>query len=345
MLPRVSAEIMDDSEDTRVVRLRADIAREFSENRTTRIVRAHPPSTRDGADHRSIFNHHQRRLHQMLREYPSPGVAIFALHPRHGIAGHMWLQASDSLRSGTVGRHNRVDLYLADDESLSLRHLLVLVKRRAQGLWFRIADLSTPLGFLNEQAEALRAVDSNGPLVLQAASFSLLVVPTGMPPPWDPDAADAWSTLPPRIRVNEKGRVLEGLRQGVRPRGRATAVTQLEGFAEAGPEPVLEPGEAIRGHLLLLQTGVEQRLAVGASALKRGIIIGRYSRCVGNTSSMTNLMSRVHAVVIEVDGQVHIVDAASTNGTFADGVEVKCAPVGRCVSYSLGSDTLLRWVT
>jgi FHA domain len=116
----------------------------------------------------------------------------------------------------------------------------------------------------------------------------------------------------------------------------------VNGPQEPGPEPVLGPGEAVEGHLLIVNGGAEERLPVGAKALERGIILGRYSRCSGDTSVMTDLVSRVHAVVISVDDQVHIIDAGSTNGIVVGEAEVKCAPVESGATYSLGR-MLVRW--
>jgi hypothetical protein len=53
-------------------------------------------------------------------------------------------------------------------------------------------------------------------------------------------------------------------------------------------------------------------------------------------------VSRVHAVLIEVDGKVHLIDAGSTNGTFAGERAVRCEPVVEAQTYLLGS-TRMTW--
>lgn len=93
---------------------------------------------------------------------------------------------------------------------------------------------------------------------------------------------------------------------------------------------------------MIANDDAEQRLQVGVSALERGIILGRYSRCAGDTSLMTDEVSRVHAVLIAVDGKVHLVDAGSTNGIMKGDVEVKCAPIEAGCAYSL-CGTSVRW--
>ena len=51
---------------------------------------------------------------------------------------------------------------------------------------------------------------------------------------------------------------------------------------------------------------------------------------------ITNDVSRVHAVLLAQDGEVMLIDAASTNGTFTGDREVKCEAVEPRRSYSLG---------
>ncbi len=327
---------MSDSEHTRYVRLRADADREGALNRETRFSSTGQFEKVVLVDHRSLFNQHQRRMHQVVREHTRPGVAIFALHPQHGHAGHLWLEASEQVRAGTIGRHSQTDLFLPLDPDLSLRHLLVLVQRVDGALKLRIADLATPGGFQVEKGGVLRAVDADGTVVLRAAGYSLFAFPTGGPPLWNRDVEDPWATLPAR-EVVASARTPQPRRR----RGKETTISLVAGPAEPAPERVAD--EPVAGTLLISVGGIAQRLEVGPSALERGLILGRYSRCSGDTSSMTNNVSRVHAVLIDVGGVVHVVDAGSTNGVVVSKKDVKCAPIEVGVSYSLG-DMRVRWV-
>jgi hypothetical protein len=263
-------------------------------------------------------------------------VAVFALHRREGIAGHFWLAATGQLRAGLVGRHGAVDLFLEDDAELSLRHLLVLVKRKVSGsLVLRIADLVTPTGFQAEEGGLLRAVEANGTLVLRAASYSLFFVPTGGPLPWDPDAASPWSTLPPRVPITEARPSRAHRLQRREHRDERTEVRFREGPFGPGPEALLQPGERVEGQLIITHGACEERLAVGARALERGVILGRYSRCAGNTAAVSDDVSRVHAVLLQCDGELHLIDAGSTNGTYRGDQELKCEPVQPGCRYRL----------
>lgn len=333
---------MSESQYTRFVRLRPDADRGLAHNDGTRCVGPRQFARVSLVDHRSLFNHHQLRLHQVVREYPRPGVAVFALHHNTGFAGHLWLEATARLRAGTIGRHSEVDLFLPDDEELSLRHLLVLVKQGAGGLRLRIADLATSAGFQSEEGGVLRAVEANGVLVLRAASYSFFAIPTGGQPPWNRHADDPWRTLPRRVVVAEPRtpRSPPAWRPGARVG--ETSISFVNGPEEPGPEPALAPGEPVAGQLAIANGGLEERLSVGAKALERGIILGRYSRCSGDTSVMTGAVSRVHAVLISVEGLVHIIDAGSTNGVLVGEAQVKCAPVEPGAAYSLGT-MRVRW--
>ncbi|HYV47566.1 MAG TPA: FHA domain-containing protein [Myxococcaceae bacterium] len=326
---------MNDSEWTRFVRLRADVDRDGAENEGTRIASGRERV--ELVDHGVLFNRHQRRLMQIVRDQARLGVAVFALHRQAGIAGHFWLAATDDLRAGLIGRHGSVDLFLEDDDELSLRHLLVLVRRTpAQDLRIRIADLATPMGFQAEEGGLLRAVEANGTLVLRAASYSLFFFPTGGRCPWNPDAADPWSTLPPRVLAAEARppRALPVRRR--ERRSENTDVRFREGPTGSGPEALLQRGERVEGHLSIIHGASEECLAVGARALERGVILGRYSRCTGDTTEMSLEVSRVHAILLRCDGELHLIDAGSTNGTFQGDQEVKCAWVQPGCRYRLG---------
>lgn len=72
-------------------------------------------------------------------------------------------------------------------------------------------------------------------------------------------------------------------------------------------------------------------------ALEAGIVLGRYDRCVGCGTEAHDNVSRVHSVLIAIDGSVFIADAGSTNGTWLGEREVKCAPVAQGSSFTIGN--------
>jgi hypothetical protein len=325
------------SELTRVVRLRPDIDRGNARNERTVFARIIPDGAARPADHGARFNHHQRRLSQLVRDYMRPGLAVFALHEQYGFVGHVWLEASEAVRSATLGRHSRADLHLPDEPSLSLRHLLVLVHRRDGVTHVRVLDLMTPAGFKAEGDDVLRGLEADGLLVFSAAGYTFLAVPTGAGIPWDVSATDPWQTLPPReARTSVRRLPTSGRRASVNRNGE-TRVTAVPGPVVAGSDGLLADGEAPEGTLHIRDGDSRTQLVLGASALARGVVLGRYERCAGAVAVESDRVSRVHAVLVEVAGQVHLVDAGSTNGTTLDGEDVRCAAVLEGRWYELGS--------
>lgn len=92
----------------------------------------------------------------------------------------------------------------------------------------------------------------------------------------------------------------------------------------------------IRGHNELAQPAARILLRAGnsheagtatRSELARGILIGRNSRCdlqIGHDA-----ISRVHAVIVDIEGEPTIVDAGSTNGmSRSNGTPVRCERLG-----------------
>lgn len=330
------------SDSTRFVRLPHDVDRDLARNEPTHCPREFWPN-RVVHDERSLFNDQQRRMAQILREHIRPGVAVFALHPERGLAGQLWLEATQHLRAASIGRHGRVDLYLASEEALSLRHFLVLVRRVEAGTRIQVLDLVTPHGFQAEGHDVLRALESRGPVVFSAAGYTFIAVPTGAGTPWDANAWDAWSTLSGRD-VETTRRAVHRLRRATSTGGAAggTFVSIGEGPIVAEPDQLLQPGESVAGQLRFLDGRKRRRLSVGATALRRGVVVGRYERCAGRNVVRTMEVSRVHAVLLEADGVVHLVDAGSTNGVTLDGRTVSCEPVLPGRRYQLGP-LGLRW--
>ncbi len=328
---------MNDSSESRAVHLRADVDRSSGENRETRCSGLRGRPQVDWITHRDLFNHHHNRLAQIVRGYSREGIAVFALHAEKGIAGHLWLELSDELRAGTIGRHSGVDLFLRDEESLSLRHLAVLARRDGPNRFrVRVLDLATPLGFNTEMGTPLRMLEADGTVVFHAAGYSFFLLPTGRFLPWNVHSADPWFSLPRRTMHELASVPASAALRRARPDGNTRVTTGL-GPLELGTEALLVPGEPEAGQLTLVNDSIERVFSIGAHALTRGVILGRYERCVGAGAGAGDRVSRVHAVVCAIDNVTYFVDTGSTNGTYIGDLEVKCARVVPGVTFSLGS--------
>jgi hypothetical protein len=83
------------------------------------------------------------------------------------------------------------------------------------------------------------------------------------------------------------------------------------------------------GTLRLSAGGKSQAMALGHDAASSGVLLGRYERCDthGATVFAHHGISRVHLLVVEVEGALYAVDTGSTNGTFHGSDEVRIVPL------------------
>jgi len=87
-------------------------------------------------------------------------------------------------------------------------------------------------------------------------------------------------------------------------------------------------------------------IRLGAAAASRGVLVGRYLRCatsiIGDGSQAT--VSRVHLLVILLDGALYAVDTASSNGTFVGEEPVRIVRLGPDVALTLGAaEAWVQW--
>jgi len=75
--------------------------------------------------------------------------------------------------------------------------------------------------------------------------------------------------------------------------------------------------------------------------LERGLLIGRYDRC-GLTPTEDNRLSRVHLLLLSLDGDTYAIDTASTSGVRCQGRRVHVARLGESAELAFGGVTL-RW--
>lgn len=339
------------SEKTRIVQLPTRVTRERADNETTRIAALHAERRR--ADPAILFAKHEAKLHEALEQL-GPGTAVFALSESHGLAGQLWLEASaDEVRAGSVGRHGAADLYLPFDQELSLRHLAVVVRLHGGAPVTRVMDLRTGDGFYDERAERHSAVESDGVMVLAAASWWLFVFPTGGPAPWTKGAKDAFASLPERVfeapLAEAQAQGAKGPKAKVHSQRPAASrersyVTPYRAPVDTSTEAPVSPGEHTAGHLVIDRDEGEVRIPVGPSALDRGVMLGRYSRCDDAKIFSDDRISRVHALVMRIEGGVWIFDLGSTNGTYGSAnEEFRARQLHSGESFQLAVALTLRW--
>jgi hypothetical protein len=326
-------------EVTRMVRLPREVDRTVAPNERTRIASVRRLAV---VSHGLLFNRHHLELAALLEERQEPGVLLAAISATDGLAGHLWLAATPSLRTGSIGRHGSAELFLPWDDGLSLRHLLALVWRNGDETRLRLVDLLTPTGFHAESGALLRSAESNGPLVLRVAGFSLFALPTGGPLPWNPAAEDPFASLPARTLSTVE-------RPAPPPPPRhdpdmGTARAQIWYPPEPPAERLLDLGETASGRLIVQSTRGTQSFLLGESALARGVLLGRYERCGIRLDDPGHTVSRVHAFLIRLGGTLVLADAGSSNGLCARGKDVRSVVVTPRELYGLSDEVSVFWV-
>jgi hypothetical protein len=133
----------------------------------------------------------------------------------------------------------------------------------------------------------------------------------------------------------------------VTERSRSTSavslVTEVRERALSSKPP---PGTA--GFVALRTKNSALKRPVGHVALRAGVLIGRYERCDfnGQHIEMDMEVSRVHALLLSLDGRIHLFDTGSTNGITIDDVPIDrlALPRHHPTTFQL-SDTLeVTWV-
>jgi hypothetical protein len=190
-------------------------------------------------------------------------------------------------------------------------------------------------------------------VLLRCASLALLLFPTGGAAhewPEDPDAA--WSRIPPRV-------YLERMPAGSRP---GPAPSLVEWACPAGvdsgaitlastfPGPVF-PSLSFGGHgpaqgeLVVGSPFGRVAVRLDAVAARRGVLLGRYDRC--DTTGLPVLsdpaLSRVHLLVLELDGALYAIDTASRNGTWCGPERVRAVRIQPGVRLSLAGKAVVEW--
>jgi hypothetical protein len=348
---------------TRIIQLDPHGLRQDAANDCTLVGASLGPSST--ASFQGLFTAHYAEIRRICEAHPQQGLVMIACGPGDAFAWAFLRARAETAAVAILGRHGGVDLYLPHDPSLSLRHLVVLLHPAAPGEEpsFRLLDMRTPTAFLDEHGNRLEALLAEGPVFVRCAGWAIFFLPTGDGLPWPESPADGWECIPERIYQEEQpaepdrwqrrrplGRQLLLAADASPPRPGArndarTAVQILQGPALAGPE-LLAPGEAPLGRLDIETAEASAILTVGASALHRGILLGRYERCdsPGVPILIDSRISRVHLLLVEIAGVPYAVDMASTNGLWLDDALQRLVPLQPGRPLGLGRDlATLRW--
>lgn len=227
----------------------------------------------------------------------------------------------------SLGRHPGCDL--PGLREASLRHALVLAWPTGASP-VEVIDLRSNTGLVLSSGRAVTRLRGAGPLRFVAGNddVTVLYARPGAPLEVDlPDELDGWVAL-------EEGHMLGADDEQTRlPKTHPSFVAHVGGaLVRLADRHVLDP----RGY---------EVIPVRAHELTRGVLLGRYTRC--HTSGYfqdDEHVSRVHALVLERDEKLHVVDAGSTHGTgivdARDGRTLATLGASRR-AYTLGSRELV----
>jgi hypothetical protein len=203
----------------------------------------------------------------------------------------------------------------------------------------------------------------------------LFIVVSGEDPVWPESAAEAWKCIPERVYLDEKDaepdrwkrRRKHGMGRGFdEPTDGGAGFAEGTGVVEEAPPPKskddpmritlvrTQPGPARArvsliadddleiGQISVTADGRSQRIAIGEKAADSGILLGRYERCDTHGASVVahHGISRVHLLLLQVEGDVYAIDTGSTNGTFRAGPVASDAEV-RITRLEEGSELVL----
>ncbi len=243
-----------------------------------------------------------------------------------------------------MGRHSRCGLRLPA-ESISLRHLLALVRFEGQSPVTRLWDLNTEQPFLTEDMSTNAAVVAEGPIFVMVGEYSVWFIPsTGVGKSGWPDRAeDAWGALPDRCFIDRRApgvrrpeRLIESRAAGIHDE--ITMITSVRSPLLLGDD---EP-EIAWGEVRVASGTSRWRRRISAERLERGVLVGRYDRCGLLVANDTHV-SRVHLLLVRIDREVWAIDTGSTNGIFKENQVFEAAVLDDSATLYLGEVTSLAW--
>src|SRR5687767_8673969 len=304
-----------DDEYSRYFQIRDEAIRDHANDGCTtwRLREPGEGALHEPFDAKKLFIERYAQIRAAAARHERQGVLIMAFDHAQAPIAEAWIEASlDRSRAAILGRHSVAHVMLpTDHDYLSLRHLAVLVRATSHtAVRIRFLDLHTGTGFADEHGVTLQGAVCDGPMFISIGRIRFAVLVTGEGElPGDPEAA--YRTIPERILLEE--------RRGAyarRPSGNgemlheATRVTSLPGPIGATAR-LLVDDEAPVGQIAIEGDGMTVTKDVGSSALNRGLLFGRYSRCDVRTGVDSDKISRVHLVLVRELGELLALDASS----------------------------------
>jgi hypothetical protein len=287
------------------------------------------------------------QLDPVYRSLRTDGVLIAAVIAGGELDRYLHIPVSLQPEFAIGGRHSQCDLLLAHDASVSLRHVAFAAARQGvDEVRIRVIDLQTGIALRTEEGNAVEALIAEGPLFISVGDYQLFLLPTGSLARtlWGHSAEETWSTFPERVYLDRRIPPLGG--SGLHPLLSDGPERRTITRIVSPPQPLGRralPGDAGErvGKLELVAGQQKGAFTIHARDVARGILIGRYERC--SLGIPDESLSRVHALIIEHDGKIWVVDTASTYGIFHNGERVRQVRLDAATSVGLAGGIRLTW--
>lgn len=302
-----------------------------------------------------IFKCHFEDLHALRQGSKQPGyLAVVVCGNRQLLLSRTFAPgAPGSSESVVVGRHLQTDICLADDPCVALRHLLIRVTLDStERPSLRLLDLKTGQGFIVDGVGPCSSLAGDGNLCVHLGPYALLMFPVRRSDDsWPQDADQAWAARP-KVRVFDK-RAHPSQEDDWRPVAplvdgdtaeNISSITLLPEAADVSA-PGATDGRDVAASLTASHGDKEVIYPLTAAQLSRGVLLGRYRRCHVRSQRgwRSEIISRVHLLIIGEDDRFFAIDVASTNGTHVDGEVIRVAELTEAVTVELGAGNRLRW--
>jgi hypothetical protein len=317
-------------------------------------------AVRPRAGLRELFLGAYPRFAPACRAVDEPGIAIVAVDESTGRAAGLvkLLARVQRPTAAIVGRHDRCDLFLAGSDRLALRQLAIVLapvgswERGASSVRYRVLDLKTQDGMIDEEGRELRGLRAEGPAILRCGGYAIFILTLGDPTDWPDQASDAWQMIPERVYFDELAHCPDSSMPRIRhvPRERGpmretshSVVMRTVGPRDTGSRLVEGGADDAAGTLEIIGLHRRTTLAVGHQALHDGLLLGRYQRCDAVDPDDASL-SRVHALLLNDHDRLLMIDTASFNGTRVAGEQdARVIAIDRDLEIVLGRKTRARW--
>jgi hypothetical protein len=156
---------------------------------------------------------------------------------------------------------------------------------------FRVLDLLSSDGFSRQDGTTVRSLEAQGAAALGCGGSVIVLFGREQGSTASLGAEEAWNEL-------------TWYEPAVRTHGSPLSI------------PLVAEDEAPCVRLVVSSKYGEKTLSVGPKALRAGVMLGRAENCHGTPLLADANISRVHVLVVEIQGVLYAIDTASKNGVW-----------------------------